>query len=1114
MEACMKITPPQPRRLVDRPRLVEMLDKENEKRLILVLGQAAQGKSTLIASWICQSAIPVIWVNLEKEDSDAINLYYLLVQALQRILNTPELRTLLDYPAVTMGPRGETSLHRDWTAKIYDAIPSPVRIVFDGLDRLSPENTGLRFLKILIEEAPEHVHLVVISRSNPFRGVERLRMDRNAALIENNALAFNVQETRRFFSEICGIPVHVEQAQKVHGLTEGWIGGLILLWETLRKLPQKEALRQLSDGLGYRFRLDLFRFFSETIFSSEPKQVRYFLVHSSILDNIEPRLARDLTGIENCEEICRDLAARNFFVQPIYHEKKGWVFRCHHLFKDFLISKFQTETNKEERQFWFAKAGCLLEQSESPERAIQFYLDAEEYPKAIRVIEKEGIRVLKEGRIGDLFQWLQAIPDAFFKESPWLLFFRCVTTRFSNMKENCHILQRLVSQFDIAKDTRGQLVAYAFLIESLFMRGSFTIPLASLIQRGTAILNSAESEEYLFERTSLLLQIGLCFLATDPKKGFSVFQDAYDASVQLKSQTLQILALSHAVACLAFAGEFSPVEEYLEKLAPLMEKCTHPEVNAFHHMDRSIFFLHTGDLLAAAKAIEKAQTLIREHRLDYLYPMTLWYAFLLNMYRREYDAAWQIGLEFHAVSSFDETSTHFAGALWFLGLCLYHQEDYAQSAEYIRKSLNTLLSHRGRHEVILNDVRVTLGFLKFHLPDLKGVEQHLETALQYFKDISNSLRLAEAHIAMALCFWKNGNVEKTSERLSEAFTIARKRDYRHFLLISPHDLIRACVLALQLRIEEVSTYALQLLKTKFPRVATIGELDQLAQGSTPDMKSIEFELERAIRRQKTMPLRIEVLGTFRILRGGDILDEKEWQGTKPKNLLKALIARGARKASREVLMEDLWPESSAQAAANNFKVTLHRLRRELEPKMDRAYGSSYLHLRGNFLFLDSGLCTLDTEQFLSLAEDGEKEEEKGNFKEALTWYDKAKGLYKGDFLEADLYFPWAQKKRETLRKKYISLLSRMALLFEREGKAKKAIGCYQQIIQVEPFKEDAYRKTMLLYGKLGLRNEALDMYGDYRRMLKAELDTEPDEVTTSIYEKIAEDIKKEKTRSK
>ena len=1110
----MKISPPQSQRLLDRPRLLEMLDKEKEKRVILVLGQAAQGKSTLIASWVSRFTLPTVWVNLEKEDSDSINLYYLLIQGLQRILDTPELASLLQYPAIIMGPRGEISLHRDWTAKIYGSIPCPVRIVFDGLDRLSPEKTALRFLKILIEEAPEHIHLVVISRSNPFLGVERLRMDRNTALIENNTLAFSVEETRRFFSEICGIPLHFELAQKVHGLTEGWIGGLILLWETLRKLPQKEALRHLSDGLGFRFRLDLFRFFSETIFSSEPKQIQDFLVHSSILDSIEPRLARALTGIENCEEICLKLAARNFFVQTIYDEKKGWVFRYHHLFKDFLISKFQTETNKEERQSWFATAGSLFEQSESPERAIQFYLDAEEYPKAIRVIEKVGISVLKEGRIGDLSQWLQAIPDAFFKESPWLSFFRCVTTRFSNMKENCHILQRLVSQFNSAKDIRGQLLAYAFLIESFFMRGSFTIPLNSLIQRGTEILNFAESEEYLFERTSLLLQIGLCFLATDPKKGFKVFQDAYDASVQLKSQPLQILALSHAVACLAFAGEFAPVEEYLEKIAPLTKKCTHPEVNAFHHMDRSILFLHTGDLPAAAKAIEKAQTVIKEHRLDYLYPMTLWYAFLLNMYRREYDAAWQIGLEFHAVSSLDETSTHFAGALWFLGFCLYHQEDYAQSAEYIRNSLNTLLSHQGRHEVILNDVRVVFGFLKSHLPDLEGVGQHLETALQFFQDTANSLRLAEAHIAMALCFWKNGNVEKTSEHLSEAFTITRKRDYSHFLLISPQDLIRACVLALQLRIEEVSAYALQLLKTKFPRVATLGEMDQLTQGATPDMKGIEFEMERAIRRQKTMPLRIEVLGTFRILRGEDVFDEKEWKGTKPKNLLKALIARGAGKAPREVLMEDLWPESSTRAAENNFKVTLHRLRTVLEPEMERAYGSSYLHLRDNFLFLDRGLCTVDVEEFQSFAEHGQKEEEKGNFKEALTLYDKAAALYKGDFLEADLYFPWAERKRQMFRRRYTGILSKMASLWEREGKAKKAIDCYQQIIQVEPFKEEAYRKTMLLYAKLGLPNEALDIYGNCQRMLKAELDIEPDEVTISIYKKIAEDIKKAKTMAK
>ena len=674
------------------------------------------------------------------------------------------------------------------------------------------------------------------------------------------------------------------------------------------------------------------------------------------------------------------------------------------------------------------------------------------------------------------------------------------------MEENALVLQRIIPQFKRTKDIKGQLLSYAFLFEASFMRAIFIISLDSLIKEGEDLLALAKSEEYLYERTVLLNQIGLGFLATNPRKGFWTFRAVHDAAVQLKSQPLQITALSRAICCLAFYGEFGPTDEYLEKLSKLMKKCTHPEVSASYHMARSILFLHKGDLAAAAEAIRMAQTTMEQHSLVYLYPMTLWYAFLLNMYRQEYDEAWQMGLDFYGVTSSNEKSTHFAGALWFLGFCLYHQGDFDQSVEYIVKSLSTLSSPEARHEVILNDVRVTLGFLNSHLHNLEGSEQHLEEALRYFQDTSNHLRLVEVHLAMALCLWENGSVKKASENLLEGFRIAQRRGYNHFLIISPHDLIRACVLTLKLRGGEASDYAVHLLTTKFPALAAL-ELEQLAQDPEPDMKRIAFELQRSIRRQGAIPLRIEVLGNFRILRGEDPIAEKDWRGNTPKNLLKALIARDARQTSREVLMEDLWPESEPQAAEKNFKVTLHRLRKTLEPGMDKSYGSSYLHLKDNIVSLDKDLCSVDIEDFFTFAENGETKEAKGDSKEALTWYGKAVELYRGDFLEADLYLPWAETKREAFRRRYTGILSKMASLWERQGKAKKAIDCWQRIIQAEPFTEEACQKMMLLYAKRGMRNTALRVYKGYKKQLKAELDVEPDEVTTSIYRKIAEEAK-------
>jgi len=57
------LQPWQPR-FVQRRRLIDRLESESHKRLILILGQAAQGKTTLAAVFTRHSRIPTAWLSL------------------------------------------------------------------------------------------------------------------------------------------------------------------------------------------------------------------------------------------------------------------------------------------------------------------------------------------------------------------------------------------------------------------------------------------------------------------------------------------------------------------------------------------------------------------------------------------------------------------------------------------------------------------------------------------------------------------------------------------------------------------------------------------------------------------------------------------------------------------------------------------------------------------------------------------------------------------------------------------------------------------------------------------------------------------------------------------
>ena len=125
--------------------------------------------------------------------------------------------------------------------------------------------------------------------------------------------------------------------------------------------------------------------------------------------------------------------------------------------------------------------------------------------------------------------------------------------------------------------------------------------------------------------------------------------------------------------------------------------------------------------------------------------------------------------------------------------------------------------------------------------------------------------------------------------------------------------------------------------------------------------------------------------------------EQQWEGGQAKLLLKALIARGCRNVPTEQLMDDLWPEGSARTVENNFRVTLHRARKSLEPEMDKELGSSYLLLSGNLLSLDESLCQVDVDEFLSLCRNAAKKEREGSIKEAFSLREQGNGALRGGF---------------------------------------------------------------------------------------------------------------------
>ncbi|CAN5652936.1 BTAD domain-containing putative transcriptional regulator [soil metagenome] len=262
------------------------------------------------------------------------------------------------------------------------------------------------------------------------------------------------------------------------------------------------------------------------------------------------------------------------------------------------------------------------------------------------------------------------------------------------------------------------------------------------------------------------------------------------------------------------------------------------------------------------------------------------------------------------------------------------------------------------------------------------------------------------------------------------------------------------------------------------------------------MKADTYEVADPAGADNSPPsLRVELFRGFRVKFGDRYIPDANWRTQKARSLVKLLCLAQAHRLHREELMDLLWPELEAKAAANNLRVTLHAARRALNPS--RSPGTqSVLHLGDNVIVLDAGdagdaLC-IDVDVFQFAAASARQNQDPGSYQTAID-------LYTGDLLPEDRYEDWATGPRERLRATYLGLLAGLAHLLEARGAAEQAIVVLQRLVVEEPTDEEANVGLMRHYASTGQRRLALRQYQRLRAILREELDVEPDPDTQGLY---------------
>jgi predicted ATPase/DNA-binding SARP family transcriptional activator/DNA-binding CsgD family transcriptional regulator len=247
--------------------------------------------------------------------------------------------------------------------------------------------------------------------------------------------------------------------------------------------------------------------------------------------------------------------------------------------------------------------------------------------------------------------------------------------------------------------------------------------------------------------------------------------------------------------------------------------------------------------------------------------------------------------------------------------------------------------------------------------------------------------------------------------------------------------------------------------------------------------------------ERLEPMRVWLLGGFRVSVGSRIIEESAWHLRKAAALVKLLALAPDHRLHREQVMDLLWPDLEKKTASNNLRQALHNARKTLASDP----GARYLASQEESLVLcPEGNLWVDVEAFVEAAATARRANEPAASRAAIE-------LYAGELLPKDRYDEWTEEPRQQLRETHITLLLELARLHKDRREYELALEALRKVLLEEPAREEAHVGLMRLYAFLGSKGEALAQYGRLEEILLKEVGTGPSTSSRALREEIAAD---------
>lgn len=372
----MTASKPQPRavpvdrRIIDRPRLIKLLD-ETHARTILLLAPAGYGKTTLARQW-AKTLNGAIWVTLARAHRDVAVIATDLARLVDSDGHDGARSFVSSYIKAHSNPQ---RIARELALIVAEHLRKNRLqwVILDDYHEVSTESEVESFLEVLNAEAG--CRFLIASRLRPSWATARLAVYGDVVEINRSSLALSTEESKAVLGRDPALAYVANQA-------EGW-PALVGLAANAKLVRQPGE--QLSSNL-------LHSYFAEELFKSASTSLQRRLIEVAVAPDLQPETLGQLFGGESAALLTA--ASELGFVNFTDDEPE-----LHPLLRDFLLTKL-TDVAEAEAIVTRSIEACLTR--ERWERAFELILRFDRGDLVEPVLEAAYSPLIRSGQVATL----------------------------------------------------------------------------------------------------------------------------------------------------------------------------------------------------------------------------------------------------------------------------------------------------------------------------------------------------------------------------------------------------------------------------------------------------------------------------------------------------------------------------------------------------------------------------------------------------------------------------------------------------------------------------------------------------------------------------------------